>query len=135
MTGAEIVARRLRSQLIARHEPCTPAEVVRALCAVQAQDLLASLWAIALRTPGATEGEVEGAFTRREVVRTWPMRGTIHTVAVEDARWMLELMAPRVLQRMRARHAELGVDTAALRLSARVLGDALVGGRQLTPPA
>jgi winged helix DNA-binding protein len=135
MTGAEIVARRLRSQLIAAHEPRTPAEVVRTLCAVQAQDLLASLWAIGLRTPGATEGEVEGAFTRGEVIRTWPMRGTIHTVAVEDARWMLELMAPRVLQRMAARHAELGVDTASLHLAERVLGDALAGGRRLTRPA
>jgi hypothetical protein len=135
MTGAEIVARRLRSQLIATTSTRTPVEVVRHLCALQAQDNLASLWAVALRTPDATEADIDAAFARRELIRTWPMRGTIHTVAVDDARWMTELMAPRVLQRMAKRHAELGVDTAALRLGERVLGDALAGGRQLTRPA
>jgi len=135
MTGAEIVARRLRSQLIATTAARTPVEVVRHLCAMQAQDNLAALWAVALRTPDATEADIDAAFARRELLRTWPMRGTIHTVAVEDARWMTELMAPRILQRMAKRHAELGVDTAALRLGERVLGDALTGGRQLTRPA
>lgn len=135
MTGAEIVARRLRNQLIAGTAARSPVEVVRALCAMQAQDLLASLWAVALRTPDATEADIDAAYARRELLRTWPMRGTIHTVAVEDARWMTELMAPRIVQRMAKRHAELGVDTASLRLSERVLGDALVGGRQLTRPA
>ena len=31
------------------------------------------------------------------VVRSWPMRGTLHFVAPEDLRWMLQLTAPRTL--------------------------------------
>jgi hypothetical protein len=133
--GAEITARRLANQLVARHPPVAPVDVVRRLCAVQAQDYLASLWAVGLRTPDAAEADVEAAIARRELLRTWPMRGTLHLLAVEDARWMTELMAPRILQRMRRRHAELGVDTAALVLSEKVLSDALSGGRTMTRAA
>jgi hypothetical protein len=135
VTGAEITARRLSAQLVATHAPVSPADVVRRLCAVQAQDYLASLWAVGLRTPDATEAEVEAAIARKELLRTWPMRGTLHLLAVEDARWMTELLAPRILQRMARRHAELGVDTAALRLSEQVLGDALSGSRTMTRAA
>lgn len=35
--------------------------------------------------------------TTRTIVRTWPMRGTLHFVPAEDARWMLALLAPRVI--------------------------------------
>ena len=32
-----------------------------------------------------------------KIVRTWPMRGTLHFVAAADVRWMLELLAGRVM--------------------------------------
>ena len=38
------------------------------------------------------------------VVRTWPMRGTLHFVTAKDARWMTKLLAPRVIKRAAARH-------------------------------
>ena len=112
VTGAEITARRLTtSSSPGTRRSHRPTSCGR-LCAVQAQDYLASLWAVGLRTPDATEADVEAAIARKELLRTWPMRGTLHLLAVEDARWMTELMAPRILQRMARRHAELGVDTA-----------------------
>ena len=86
-----IAERRVHHQLLG-----APAEdvlaAVRHLGAVQAQDYAGALWSIGQRS-GATRAEVEAAIARRDIVRTWPMRGTLHFVPAEDARWMLALDA------------------------------------------
>jgi hypothetical protein len=135
MTGAEIVSGRLHHQLIAGGVTSSPATVVRTLGAVQGQDYLASLWAVAVRTPDATERDIEASIARRELVRTWPMRGTLHLLAAEDARWMTELMAPKVVRGMAARHRQLGLDGAVIDRGRAALTEALQGDRQLTRPA
>jgi len=103
MKPRDVTAIRLLSQGITAPLAVDPASLVRALGAVQAQDYLASLWALGLRLRGATEATVESAIASRAVLRTWPMRGTIHFVAAEDARWMLALMAPRSIEAHRKR--------------------------------
>lgn len=133
-TPASIALARLASQQVARPALQTPAEVVAWLGAVQAQDYLGALWAVGLRVPGGTEALVEQALAQRAVVRTWPMRGTIHFVAPADVRWMLELLTPRVVQRSQSRLRGLGLDAPTLAASAEVLARALAGGRQLTRP-
>jgi hypothetical protein len=59
--------------------------VVRWLGAVQAQDYFGALWAVGLRLQNATEADVEQAITAKAIVRTWPMRGTLHFPASQDA--------------------------------------------------
>src|SRR5204862_5384056 len=108
-----------------------PSDVVAWLGAVQAQDYLGALWAVGLRTPGATEQAIEQALAEKTIVRTWPMRGTIHFVAAADVRWMLELLAPRVIQRSKSRHTQLGLDETIIAASAKVIARALQGGKQL----
>ena len=135
MSREAIAQRRLVSQHIARPPGETPAEVVRWLGAVQAQDFLGALWAVALRTPGASEQDVEAAIAARQIVRTWPMRGTIHFVAPEDARWMLELLAPRVIRGTQSRLRGLEIDDAVLATSASALSKALEKNEQLTRAA
>ena len=71
--------------------------MVRWLGAVQAQDYPGALWAIGVRLPQATEAAVEQAIAQRRIVRTWPMRGTLHFVATADVRWMLALLTPRIM--------------------------------------
>jgi hypothetical protein len=122
---------RLLSQEVARPRFERPAEVVAWLGAMQAQDYLGALWAVALRLPHATEREIERALEERTIVRTWPMRGTIHFVAPADVRWMLELLAPRVVQRSQARLRQLGLDARTIADSGEVVGRALEGGRQI----
>lgn len=103
--------------------------------AVQAQDYLGSLWALGLRTHGATESSVEQAIADRAIVRTWPLRGTLHFVAAEDARWMLDLCAPRTLSRNASRlRREHGVDSRVVTRSRKVLTDALRGGVCMSRP-
>jgi len=99
MTRRDIARYRLLNQHIARSGCEKPSGVVAALGALQAQDYLGSLWSIGLRLPNATEGSIEQAIADRGIVRTWPMRGTLHFVAATDVRWMLELLAPRVIAR------------------------------------
>lgn len=67
--------------------------------------LLGALWALGLRTEAATEAAVEQAIADRTIIRTWPMRGTLHFVAPADVRWMLALLAPGVVAGQRSRHA------------------------------
>jgi hypothetical protein len=127
----DIALQRLVHQQIAQPTFAHPSEVVAWLGAVQAQDYLGALWALGLRTPGATEQTIEQALAEKTIVRTWPMRGTIHFVAAADVRWMLELLAPRVVKRTRSRRAELGLDEKVIAASAEVLARELQGGKQL----
>ena len=110
----------------------TPAEVVRWLGAVQAQDYLGALWAIGCRLPGATEESVERAIGERTIVRTWPMRGTIHFVPGEDARWMVRLMGPRVATRIQSVYRKVGLDEKVFAHSQDVVARTLEGGERRT---
>ena len=131
MNSQDIARLRLIGQQIA-HTTCEqPADVVRRLGAVQAQDFLGALWAVGLRIPGATEQLVEQALADKAIVRTWPMRGTIHFVAPADVRWMLELLTPRVIPGINRRLAQMGLDEKTVEASAKVVAKALQGGQQL----
>ncbi len=82
--------------------------------------------------PGSVLADVEGAFTRGELVRTWPMRGTLHVVAAEDERWLLALTSAGNVKRSAYRRTQLELDDATLTRSRKTLINALQGGHQLT---
>jgi hypothetical protein len=96
---------------------------------MQAQDYTGALWSIGLRLPNATVADIEKAISDRTIIRTWPMRGTLHFVAAADVRWMLELLAPRIVARWAARHAEFGLDAKLFARCEKLLVKALQGGR------
>jgi hypothetical protein len=88
----------------------TVSETVAAVAALQAQDAGAAALGVRARRPGSTLAEVEAArFEERSVARTWVMRGTLHLIPAEDARWMVELLGPVGLKKSARRIAELGV--------------------------
>jgi len=127
-----ILRLRLENHRLARAAFRKPEDVVAWFGAVQAQDYLGSLWAIGLRMQRATEAGVEAAEARRAIIRTWPMRGTLHFVAAADARWMTRLLAPRVIARNAARlKREVDVDAAVVARSRDVVLRVLEGGRRL----
>jgi hypothetical protein len=135
MTPADIPDLRLATQRISATKFTRPSEVVAWLGAVQAQDYLGALWAVGLRMTHAREPDVERALADASMVRTWPMRGTLHFVAAPDARWMTELLAPRAVARAAGRLRQLGLDDATVARARRVLEKRLEGGRRLTRPA
>ena len=61
------------------------AAAVRRLGAVQAQDFAAARWVLGARVPGSVSADVDAAIESREVVRSWPMRGTLHLLPDRDA--------------------------------------------------
>lgn len=132
-SGDEVVYARLRAQRLAPPASARVAEVVAWLGAVQAQDYRGGLWGIGQRVAGAREADVEAALAERTIVRTWPMRGTLHIVAADDVRWMLRMLAPRVIARAAGRHRQLRLDADTFARSRTVLERALAG-RQLTRP-
>src|SRR2546428_1331648 len=135
MSGVNIARLRLRNQQIAQHDFRTPAKLVSHLGAVQAQDYAGGKWAIGLRLPNASEADIEAAIAERAIVRTWPMRGTLHFVPAADVRWMLALMATRVVAGSTGRYRLLGLDERTLERGGEALAIALAGRRPLTLPA
>jgi hypothetical protein len=131
----EIVRRRLGAQHLATTALATPADMVGWFGAVQAQDYLGALWAVGLRLTDAHERDVERALADRSIVRSWPMRGTLHFLAGPDARWMIELLAPRAAAAATNRLRAMGIDAQVLSRARRALVAQLEGGRQLTRPA
>lgn len=132
MNAADILRMRLRSQLIEGSDAASPRDVVSRLLAVQAQDYAGATWAIGLRLPGSTLADVERAVATRTIVRTWPMRGTLHFVTAEDVRWLVPLLAPRVLQRAATRERQLGLDAETFARARELFAAALTGGRLIT---
>ncbi|MEI6408098.1 MAG: winged helix DNA-binding domain-containing protein [Bacteroidota bacterium] len=127
----EITRQRLYNQQIAATQFKTLAELVGWLGAMQAQEYGQSKWAVGVRLPGCTDAMVEQALADRSILRSWVMRGTLHTVAAADIHWMLDLLAPRLLTATVGRKKQLGLEQPMLHRSLQLLESGLEG-REMT---
>ena len=128
-----IAGRRLWNQHIVRREHLRPADVVRWLGAVQAQEFEHAKWGLALRmNDGITDAVLERAFADGEMLRTHVLRPTWHFVTPADIRWMLELTGARVLRAMSSYLRQLELDARLLNRGTRAIERALRDGRHLT---
>ena len=134
MTSAPLLAWRLASQYLDGRQAADPARAVRHFGAVQAQEYGQSLWAVGLRTRAATAAAIEAAIESGSILRTWPMRGTIHFVPAEDARWMLDLLAGRRIRAMATIYRRLGLTEEVLGRAGEITAGALRGGRRMRRP-
>lgn len=137
ITQAQALTLRMASLLLrdrhdAANRPADVAGVVTWFGAMQAQDLASGLWSFGVRLPEYTASDVTAALERREALRTWPMRGTVHFVPPRDAHWMLELMGSRALAGAAKRREYLGLTEQVADQAVEVLGAALAGGGRLT---
>ena len=132
MTDArDIALLRLVAQRLAGPRAAGAAEAVRELTAMQGQDHLGVVTSVALRTENPTRDAVEAAFDGGAVVKSWPMRGTLHLLAAEDLGWMLELLTPRIVAGAVRRSEQLGLDVDSLQKAREVALGVLAGGRAL----
>lgn len=113
----------------------TPLDAVRSLGAVQGQAHSPSLWAVGLRSINSTLSTVEAAIAEGSIVRTWPMRGTLHLVAAADARWMLELLGPDMAASFGRHSRQRGITDPMVARSQALMAESLAKGRRLTRPA
>jgi hypothetical protein len=130
-TPRDITLLRFAAQRIARPGFATATDAVRWLTAAQAQDYPGAVTSIALRTESQTRQSVEAALNAGEVVRSWPIRGTLHFVLAEDLPWMLDLTTTRLIAGAASRRAALGLDMPTIEHAGQLATDALAGGRQL----
>ncbi|MDR1635338.1 MAG: winged helix DNA-binding domain-containing protein [Bifidobacteriaceae bacterium] len=88
--NAQVLPLRLRALGLAGRAHSDPARVAAHFLALQGQDFWAARWALGLRS-GAGEEAVRAAFDCGDLVRGWPMRGTLHVMAAADALWLQRL--------------------------------------------
>jgi hypothetical protein len=110
----------------------SPSDVVQWMLAMQGQDLPGAKWSVGLRAPGSTLADVDDALNSGQIVRSWPMRGTLHLVAARDIGWMLGLTAQRTLRSLATRHRGLGLDEATAARAGEAAVQLLAGGRCAT---
>ena len=128
----DIARRRLAHQFLSRPTLTRATEVVRALGAVQSQDYAGAKWAVAQRTRGLADADLERTFARGAILRTHVLRPTWHFVLPRDARWMLELTAPRIRASQAYHERYLGLAAPEFRTGNRVLERSLEGGARRT---
>ncbi len=130
----DVLRFRMHAQLLAGEQAASPAAVLERMLALQGQDLAAVLWAVGARTRAeqATEGAVLGAMASGELVRGWPMRGTLHLLPARELGWILSLTSERLTTGLDRRWANLGLDRDQVERARDVLHDALRGGGALT---
>ena len=132
-TGRRIRAARMTSLLLDDRptDDRTVAGVVEWFGAMQGQDFASVTWSLGLRT-GRTRDEVGAAFESGQILRTWPMRGTLHVLPGVDARWMIAHLGARALRGAEARRQFLGLAEEDADRAADILREALAGGRAMT---
>ncbi|HLR27915.1 MAG TPA: winged helix DNA-binding domain-containing protein [Ruania sp.] len=130
--SGELRLQRLVAQRLAGPAWAEPAEAVRHLGAVQAQDLPGALTSVALRTTGRRAAQVRDALNRGEIVRTWPMRGTLHLVPAEDAGWMTALTGRRVTAGIRRRLQEVGIEEVSVARAEEVAAEVLAAAESVS---
>jgi hypothetical protein len=135
MSSVSIADYRLNNQRIAGQGFDQPEDVVRWMGALQAQDYAQAVWALGLRMRSGTLAAVEQALDEGRILRTWPMRGTVHFVTPQDARWMLKLTAARVIAADARRLHQLELTVAIMERCHDLFRQALQGRRRLPRPA
>jgi len=131
MTNPHIAQQRLYNQHIARQIFTKPHEVVKYLGAVQAQDYAGAKWAIGLRLKKSRDAMIDKAMANGNIIRTHVLRPTWHFISPEDARWMIDLTAPRINAQAGTWFRKLELDTNVFKQSNDALAKALAGGKQL----
>lgn len=122
-----------RADATASPPPTTPEGVVARALAVQAQEYLPAQWGLAQRLPRPTRPDaaaVGGCIDEGAILRTHVLRPTWHFVVPADARWLLELSAPRVRQQMAGTIRKAGWDGEAGTRAVDVVAREVAGGHR-----
>jgi len=131
MTKRQIAEERLYNQHISHQHFSQPAEIVKYMGAIQAQDYAGAKWAVGLRLKKSTDAAVDQALAAGAIIRTHVLRPTWHFVAPDDLRWMLDLSATRIAALAAGRYRQLKLDASVFKKSNDALAKVLEGGRHL----
>lgn len=127
-----IALTRLKHLHVSEPQYSIPEKVVDALVAVQGQDYAASKWAIGLRAPYLKEEDIESAFLDKKIIRSWPLRGTLHVVCSKDIYWLLDLLGPPTVSKYAAHYKKIELDPKVLKKCYSILSKNLSNWNFLT---
>jgi hypothetical protein len=88
-----VLAWRMRQQLLDRPKSASTVAVVSRLCGVQAQVASWAELAVAVRQAHPRKGDVAKNLASRKLIKTWAMRGTLHALPATEAPAFLSLLA------------------------------------------
>ncbi len=132
MTSNDILQLRLQNQQLTSTVFSKPGQLAEWLCGIQSQEYKSSKWALGVRLPAITESDIEHEIANHTLIRSWIFRGTLHLVNANDLRWLLDLLAPRIMKSASSRHKQLELDEVTFRRSNIVLSRVLSGGNQFS---
>jgi hypothetical protein len=116
LTRPELTAALAARQLLLERSRIAPAEAIRRLTPLQAQDVRAPYVSLAARLDGFSRGDLEAAINGRAVVKTTLMRLTLHLAAAEDYPAYAQLSRQPRMRRWRKRYAHLHEPTVEAEL-------------------
>ncbi len=132
LSPARLADERLRSHRLTAPAPTIAAAAAHML-ATQAQEFWGGRWALAVRTKGEPSlADVDAAFDRGEIVRSWTMRGTLHIVPPRDLAWVLSVTGERQAKQFVPVFTNIGLDDSHLAVAEKAARAALQGGGRLT---
>ena len=88
-----VLAWRMRQQFLDRPKSQSAETIVRRLCGIQSQVKSSAELAVAVRSAAVATDAVARAVASKKLMRTWAMRGALHTLSTEDAPAFLALLA------------------------------------------
>lgn len=132
MEAKEILQLRLQNLQLSSSTIFKVDELIAWLGGIQAQDYLAAKWAMGSRLTHVSDADIEESIIQKKLVRTWPMRSTLHFVSPEDIRWMMDLMGPKIISNNKSRYLQLQLDDNTLKESQNIIYNSLQGGKHLS---
>jgi len=93
LTWPQVLAWRMRRQLLDPVGALSAPEVVRRLSGVQTQVASSAELAVRVRRRTSRRGEIARALSDGRLIKTWAMRGTLHLLTPEDGGALLSLLA------------------------------------------
>lgn len=132
MNNRTIANLRLQNQHLLSQQNADIHNLARYLGAIQAQDAAMAKWALGSRIEGSYENDFDNAINSGKLIRTHVMRPTWHIASAEDIDWMLDLTAPALKNKLKTRHAELGITTMLIDQVFKVFEKFLSGNNHLT---
>lgn len=88
-----VLAWRMRRQLLDRPKSADALAVASRLCGIQAQVASSAELAVAARRANPRKGDVARNLASRKLIKTWAMRGTLHVLPVTEAAAYLAVLA------------------------------------------
>lgn len=132
MSLTDILALRLQSHWLIWKWFSTPADVVKHFGCMQAQDIPQATWVLWSRIAWSTKQTIKKALADGSVVRTRPMRGTLHYMNPEHVHWMLDLCASKTLSGFVKRREFLWISDKYAEKALVVIEKSLKWGHSLT---